>query len=157
MSECQCQIRNSPVAKFIIREWDIVDFGIGLAYRPANLYVAWLEGTTTQCRSQLNPPGQGLWIWLLGSIPASYGTVESYGRKMKQCWINNMKNLVRFLYNPRYHWSIFQAYVNRIVPNKLDRMLLLTMDKILPISSINLHRHNLCKYQVDRIVHKNLC
>jgi hypothetical protein len=30
------------------------------------------------------------------------------------------------------------------------------MDKILPTSSVKLRRHNLCKYQVDRIVHKNL-
>jgi hypothetical protein len=55
-SDCQCQIRNSPVAKFIIPEWDMVDFGIGLSYRPASLYLAWLEGTTTLCRSRSQHP-----------------------------------------------------------------------------------------------------
>ncbi len=49
---------------------DIVESGIGLSYRPANiLYVAWRASTTTYARANFIPPVRdyefGYWIWSL--------------------------------------------------------------------------------------------
>ncbi len=53
---------KKAVAKFMIPDWgDIVASCIALSYQHASL----CSGTTTLCKSQLHPPSQGLWIWLL--------------------------------------------------------------------------------------------
>ncbi len=70
---------------------DKVNSGIGLSYNIAS-HVALRAGTTTLYRSWLYSPVRDLWFWRLGSIPASYATVESDARQMKQCWIPYIKN-----------------------------------------------------------------
>ncbi len=64
-----CSSAQPQVAKFIVPDW-----GLWLTpakgcrtYPPA--YVARRAGTRNLCRSQLYPPGQGLWIWLHGADP----------------------------------------------------------------------------------------
>ncbi len=42
---------------------------------------------------------------VLGSIPASVGTVESEGRQMKQCWIQ---------YEKKFHQKIFKKKFSRV-------------------------------------------
>jgi hypothetical protein len=52
------------VAKFLVPDWEIWST-LAQGCRTAQpAYVAWRDGTTTLCQSQLYPPIQGLRIWL---------------------------------------------------------------------------------------------
>ncbi len=89
-SDCKCQFRNSCSVVYIVPEFGRLRHRVVVPARQPN--VAWRAGMTTLCRSQVYPTSQGLWIWLLGSIPTSSDTVESEGWQMKHCWINYIKN-----------------------------------------------------------------
>ncbi len=73
-----CRFFQCPAAKVIVPDWgNIVDSDIGLSYRPASLYAAWRAGTAPQSRSQLYPPNQGLWIWILFQLDAELDFLKS--------------------------------------------------------------------------------
>ncbi len=69
----------------ILSPWlgDIVDSGIGLSYRPASLCIAWRAGTTTLFQSRLNPPSQGIKIWLLRRWDGGWGEGKNEKEKGK--------------------------------------------------------------------------
>jgi hypothetical protein len=62
---------------------DKVDYGIGLAYRPASLCRAWWAGTTTLCYCQLYPTSQGLRI---GPLAFTFPWIEDYALCNMHTW-----------------------------------------------------------------------
>jgi hypothetical protein len=86
----RCDMNRSQ----ILSPWlgDLVDFGIGLLYRPARMRIGWRAGTTTLCQSQLypqsaiknlasgyHPPKPSFLSWNVRTLPA--GTDYSITQK----------------------------------------------------------------------------